>query len=335
MIAAMALPGDRTPDAPILSDVLHHAADGAVDREALARIIDAIARASIPLARRLALGTLPGNPAAHVGSNDSGDRQKALDVAAHDHLIAALRTVSVQNVVSEEAADVIALSADGLYDVAIDPIDGSGSIGIGAPLGLLFAVYPAGSTLLRRGREMVAAGYVSFGHSVDLGWSTGTGVHMATLDAGDTFRVTDHDVTIYRDTQMIAYNASNQRHWGAGLQGYVADLLAGADGPRGQDFNMRWIAAAVGDLHRILRQGGVFLYPADRRKGYERGRLRLLYEAFPIAFLIEQAGGMASDGKAPILDLVPKTLHQHTPLFFGSASEMQTLLTAMTIQGDL
>lgn len=177
---------------------------------------------------------------------------------------------------------------------------------------------------------MIAAGYVSFDHSVDLGVSVGTGVHIATLDGAGQFRVTDNTVTVPPETKMIAHNASNQRHWTPGLQAYVADLLAGAEGPRECNSNMRWIAAAVGDLHRILRQGGVFLYPADNRKGYESGRLRLLYEAFPIAFLIEQAGGLASDGAGPILDRIPTDLHQHTPLMFGARDELQTLLSALS-----
>lgn len=333
MNGALRLPGDRLPDAALLMDDLRDWADGKAGRAALGDIITAIATAAVPLARRLALDSLPGNPAAYVGSNDSGDRQKALDVAAHEHLIDALRDVSVQNVVSEEAVEVIALSSGGFYDVAIDPIDGSGSIGIGAPLGLLFAIFPAGPTLLRQGRDVVAAGYVSFGHSVDMGYSVGDGVHIATLDAEGAFRVTDRATMIPPDTRMIAYNVSNQRHWSLELQAYVADVLAGSDGPRGCDFNMRWIAAAVGDLHRILRQGGVFLYPADGRSGYENGRLRLLYEAFPIAFLIEQAGGIASDGTGPVLDRVATALHEHTPLLFGARSEMQILVSSMTPQG--
>ncbi|WP_108260554.1 class 1 fructose-bisphosphatase [Mangrovicoccus ximenensis] len=290
-------------------------------------IVAAIAAALPPLALRLAAGHLPGDPAALVGTNDSGDRQKALDVGAHDHLMLALKAAGVRMVLSEEAEEVSTLNPGGIWDVAIDPIDGSGSIGIGAPLGLLFAVFPAGAAgFLRKGREAVAAGYASFGHSLDYGFSLGAGVHIATWDPVlHAFLMTRHDAKVPAETKTIAYNASNERHWPEEIQRYAADLRAGTDGPRGKDFNMRWLAAAVGELHRILLQGGAFLYPADRRKGYENGRLRLCYEAIPVAFLLEQAGGRATDGTRDILDLVPSAPHQHTALVFGSAGEVSTI----------
>ncbi|MDP5306066.1 class 1 fructose-bisphosphatase [Paracoccus spongiarum] len=293
-----------------------------------AAIIRAIADALPPLAARLAAGRLHGDPEALVGTNDSGDRQKALDVAAHDHLIAALRAAGVRQVLSEEAEAVIVLNPGGGFDVAIDPIDGSGSIGIGAPLGLLFCILPAAPEgFLRPGRAVVAAGYASFGHSLDFGWSLGDGVHIATHDAeAAIFRVSHEDLRLAPAASTIAYNASNERHWPSGLQGWAADLRAGRDGPRGRDFNMRWLAAAVGELHRILLKGGAFLYPADARPGYHQGRLRLTYEAFPIAFLIEQAGGAASDGQGAILDRCPRAPHDFTPLIFGARDEVATIL---------
>jgi fructose-1,6-bisphosphatase I len=320
------LPRDTAITAPTVDAFLANWAGRASARLALATLIGRIADASVPLAARLALGHLPGNPNAIVGTNESGDKQKALDVAAHDHFVAVLRGAGVAAILSEEAEAVIAGDPDGRFDVAIDPIDGSGSIGIGAPLGLLFCVFPAGSGFARCGRDIIAAGYVSFGHSVDMGFSLGEGVTIATLDSGaGVFRIDADGVTIPPDTATIAFNASNHRHWAPGLQRYVDDLLAGRDGPRGRDFNMRWIAAAVGDLHRILRRGGLFMYPADRRAGYDGGFLRLTYEAFPIAFLIEQAGGAASDGRDPILDRVPAALHDRVPLIFGSRDEVAAL----------
>lgn len=295
-------------------------------RRALAVLIEGIAAASVPLARRLAAGKLPGDPTAIVGTNESGDRQKALDMGAHHHLVAAMRGLSVASVLSEEAEAVIPLDPDGLFDVAMDPIDGSGSIGIGAPLGALFCVFPAGGGFLRRGREAIAAIYVSFGHSVDLGFSTGDGVALATLDPETgVYHIDTTRVSLPDRADTIAFNASNLRHWPDGLRHYVDDLMAGADGPRARDFNMRWLAAAVGDLHRILRRGGMFMYPADARPGYADGYLRLAYEAFPIAFLIEQAGGAATDGATPILDLAPAHPHARVPLFFGAQNEIATL----------
>lgn len=325
MIAPLTLAQDRAISAPTLAQYLARwAAD---DRQtALAALLAALAEGSIPLAGRLAQGHLTGDPTAVLGTNESGDKQKALDMAAHDHFVALLRGLSVARILSEEAEKVIELDPNGQFDVAMDPIDGSGSIGIGAPLGALFAIFPAGESFLRPGREMIAAAYVSFGHSVDFGFSAGDGVSIATLDpVTGTFHVDTTDVRLKDDTSTIAFNASNRKRWLGGLQTYVLDLLEGADGPRGRDFNMRWIAAAVGDLHRILRRGGLFMYPADNRPGYEDGFLRLAYEAFPIAYLIEQAGGAATDGTRAILDLTPAHLHDRVPLIFGNRNEVATV----------
>lgn len=323
----LSLPCDKPVNACPLSAKLADWAGDEDGRRALAALVQRVAEAAVPLAQRLALGRLPGDPAAITGTNQSGDRQKALDLGAHDHYIRALAGLSVAQFLSEEADEIDILDPGGRFDIAIDPIDGSGSIGIGAPLGVLFCIFPAGSGFARPGREIVAAGYVSFGHTVDFGFSTGDGVAIATLDPRDgEFYIDSSDVTIPRDTSSIAFNASNVRRWPPELRGYIDSLVAGADGPRGRDFNMRWIAAAVGDLNRILRRGGVFLYPADTRPGYEHGFLRLAYEAFPIAYLMEQAGGAASDGATPILDLSPAHPHARVPLFFGSAGEMAVLL---------
>lgn len=327
----LALQNDRDIAAPQLAHFLADAAGADPLRRCVAQVIDTFATASLPVAARLARGRLTGDPSAIVGRNRSGDKQQALDLAAHAHLLAALTPLSIATLVSEEAEDAITLNPDGMFDLVMDPIDGSGSIGIGAPLGALFAVFPRGQSALRQGRDILAAGYLSFGHSVDLGFSMGDGVAIATLDpVSGAFHVDTPRVTLADHTSTIAFNASNQRHWSPGLQRYIAELLAGADGPRGRDFNMRWIAAAVGDLHRTLRRGGVFLYPADARPGYEQGFLRLLYEAAPIAFLIEQAGGKATDGQRPILDLVPDHLHARVPLFFGSAAEMDMIATYLS-----
>ncbi|MDV4169364.1 class 1 fructose-bisphosphatase [Rhodovulum sp. FJ3] len=325
---AMPLKSDGAMTAPSLAGYLDGAvARGEVDQE-LADLITVFAVGSIPIAARLAQGHLTGDPTAKIGENTSGDVQKALDWGAHEHYLAAFENASVAHVLSEEEEGVLTLDPAALYDVAMDPIDGSGSIGIGAPLGALFGVFPKSGSFLRQGTEMIAAAYVSFGHSLDFGFSFGSGVVIATYDAATgQFYVEDEGVTLKPQTSTIAFNASNTRRWSQGLQTYVADLLAGKDGPRARDFNMRWIAAAVGDLHRILRRGGVFMYPADPRPGYQDGFLRLAYEAFPIAYLIEQAGGRASTGKTPILQLTPSENHSRVPLFFGSCDEMKTLET--------
>ncbi|WFE76508.1 class 1 fructose-bisphosphatase [Roseinatronobacter sp. S2] len=325
-ISRLTLDTDGPVQGASLDAYLSDAAGQNADQQALAALIAGIAAACVPIAGRLGAGLLPGDPSAVVGTNESGDRQKALDMAAHRHLTDAMRSLSVAKLMSEEAPEIIDLDPDGRFDVAMDPIDGSGSIGIGAPLGAFFCVFPRGDSFLRPGRDIIAAFYLSFGHSVDLGFSTGAGVTIATLDPETgRFHIDATALRVPKQTTTIAYNVSNMRHWSPGLRSYVTDLIAGVDGPRGCDFNMRWIAAAVGDLHRVLRRGGLFLYPADARPGYERGYLRLAYEAFPIAFLIEQAGGSATDGTTPILDLCPAHLHDRVPLIFGSGSEVAVL----------
>ncbi|MBE9637168.1 class 1 fructose-bisphosphatase [Salipiger mangrovisoli] len=300
-----------------------------------ARIVRHIAEALPPIADRLAEGLLTGDPAKIVGDNESGDAQKALDVGAHEHMLRALSGCNIRHVLSEEAEAVVTLDPEGEFDVAMDPIDGSGSIGICALLGMLFVVYPAGDGSFRRpGTEAVAAGYACFGHSVDFAWSLGDGVHIATLDrrAGD-FRVTAENIRLKAATSMIAVNASNERHWAPGLRAYASDMRAGKDGPLGKNYNMRWLAAAVGDLHRIMLKGGAFLYPQDGRKGYEQGRLRLAYEAIPIAFMVEQAGGRATDGRRRILELVPQEPHGFCPLIFGSVEEVQCIEAYIATHG--
>lgn len=320
----LVLPGDGAP----LGAPLEHALTGSGH----ASIVLALVRALPALADRLAAGVLPGDPAAIVGDNSTGDAQKALDLGAHHHMLDALRGQSVRCVLSEEAEEIAELDTDGAWDVAMDPIDGSGSIGIGAPLGMMFSILPAAPEgFARSGRSIVAAGYASFGHSLDIGFSLGDGVTIATFDrAAGFFRVVQRRVTLSPAAKVIAYNASNERHWAPALQAYVRDLALGSDGPRRRDFNMRWLAAAVGELHRILLKGGSFMYPADQRKGKERGHLRLVYEAAPIAFIIEQAGGAAHDGATPILDLLPDHPHQKTPLYFGAAEEMDLILRCLS-----
>lgn len=319
----LSLPNDGTSTAETLKTYLDRQ-DGPPGAAAL---IAALAGCSVAIAERLAFGSLPGDPGAVVGTNESGDRQKALDVGAHLHVVEALRAAGVRQLLSEEAEDVILLNPEGALDVAIDPIDGSGSIGTGAPLGMLFSILPASQEgFLRTGRNVIAAGYVSFGHSVDLGFSLGDGLQIAVFDrsAGE-YRMWLENHRVPEKSRTLAFNASNMRHWPPGIRRFAEDALAGADGPLGANYNMRWLAAAVGEFHRILLQGGLFFYPGDRRPGFESGRLRLIYEAVPIAFLIEQGGGKATDGIRPILDRMPESLHENVPLIFGSTENVDLI----------
>ncbi len=325
------LPGDEENPSSIkiesMGTFLARWANKDAGRQALASLVEAIAYAAVPLAGRLALGRLPGDPAAHVGSNLSGDHQKAIDVGAHDHYATLLRAANVARLLSEEADAVETLDPNGAFDVAMDPIDGSAGIGISAPLGVLFCIFPSqGDFTSRSGREIVAAGYVLFGHTIDAGFSVGNGVAIATWNrhTGD-FHMDAERVRVPTDAATIAFNYAKAWRWSTGLQNYVADTMAGPDGPRGREFNMRWVASAVADVHRILRRGGVFLYPADSRPGFENGFLRLAYEAFPIAYLMDQAGAVATNGKNDILDLIPADPHARTPLAFGSRDEIKAL----------
>ncbi len=319
------LPDDRDSNAETLRTFL----DRQPGNSAAAAVIMALAGCTASIAERLALGSLPGDPGAVVGTNESGDRQKALDVAAHLHVVEGLRSAGVRLLLSEEAEEVLTLNPQGSLDVAIDPIDGSGSIGTGAPLGTLFSILPASEEgFLRTGRNVIAAGYVSFGHSVDLGFSLGDGLHLAVFDrsAGE-YRMWLENHRVPEKARTLAFNASNMRHWPCGIRRFSEDVLAGSEGPLGENFNMRWLAAAVGEFHRILLQGGLFFYPGDRRPGFESGRLRLIYEAVPIAFLIEQGGGQATDGIRPILDRMPGSLHENVPLIFGSSENVGLIAT--------
>ena len=184
------------------------------------------------------------------------------------------------------------------------------------------------SAFLQPGTQMVAAGYVLYGPSTMLAMTTGRGTHLYTLDkTHGGFLVTERNIELPAQTQEFAINASNQRHWEAPIQNYIADLMLGSEGPRGKDFNMRWVAAMVGDIHRVLCRGGIFMYPFDKRNPSKPGKLRLLYEANPMAFLVEQAGGLADTGAGRIMEVMPTEIHQRVPVLIGSKEEVETCLS--------
>ncbi len=301
--------------------------------EAVAATIVAMAPAAAELARRLAEPALDEAHGAVVGSaNADGDAQKRLDVVADGLFMAALKAAPVAAVVSEEAETPVLLDAERPLVVSLDPLDGSSNLDVNAPVGAIFAIgshrrdEPLLASFLRPGRELLAAGFFIFGPQTSLVVSVGAGTHLFMLDrvSGDFLLVRD-SIVIPAGVREYAINASNYRHWYPGVQRYIDDCTQGADGPRGQNFNMRWIASLVADSYRIFMRGGVFLYPADRREGYGRGRLRHLYEANPIAFLAAQAGGAASDGIDPILDLTPAGIHDRVPFVMGSADKVERI----------
>jgi fructose-1,6-bisphosphatase I len=218
--------------------------------------------------------------------------------------------------------------------VALDPLDGSSNIETNVSVGTIFSllVTPSGSAgaepaaFLRPGREQIAAGYVLYGPQTALVLTLGAGTDIFTLDqVTGAYLRSQAQARVPPQAREFAINASNYRHWDVPVRTWFHDCLAGADGLRGENFNMRWIASMVAEAHRILVRGGVYLYPGDARQGYRSGRLRLLYEANPIAFLMEQAGGAASNGREPILDRVPRMLHERVPLIFGARAEVERI----------
>ena len=270
--------------------------------------------------------------------NASGDAQARLDVLANDIF---LRTTewggSLAGMVSEELDDVHPVPAEyprGRYLLAFDPLDGSSNIDVNVSIGSIFSVLvdPAPDDPIRRdaflqpGIRQVCAGYAIYGPTTMVVLTFGRGVHGFTLDREiGEFILTHRDLVTPDATSEFAINASNSRFWEPAVARYVDECLAGSSGPRGRDFNMRWVASLVAEAHRILMRGGIFLYPRDDRSGGREGKLRLLYEANPIGFVIEQAGGRASTGYGPILDVEPTSIHQRTGLVFGSPSEVERI----------
>lgn len=302
----------------------------------LADVLAAVAATSRSVSGYIRRGPISGALGASVGVNSDGDTQKALDLFADDAFEKGLKDCSVRALASEERDDITQLSLDGRFLVAVDPLDGSSNIDANISVGTIFSIFPAspeGATesFFRAGCEQLAGGYIVFGPHLALIFTLCEGVAHFVLDPADkTFKLIADNLKIAPTTREYAINASNYRHWIPPIRTFIDDCVAGAQGPSGKDFNMRWVASLVAETHRIFVRGGVFLYPADERKGYEHGRLRLLYEANPIALLAEQAGGLATDGFTRILDKKATTLHQRTPLIFGSAEKISRISTYYT-----
>lgn len=295
---------------------------------ALYPAIAAIAGVARDLSAVIARGPLGAALGAEIGTNTDGDGQKALDVMADEAFAAALVGTGVRWYASEERDTVNEIDAGGTLALAIDPLDGSSNIDVNVSIGTIFSILPAEddpkASFLRRGSDQIAAGYVIYGPQTAMVVSFGEGVRLYILDRDSgAFVLAAEKIGIVRSSREFAINASNYRHWLKPVRAYVDDCLSGTEGPRRANYNMRWIASLVAETHRILTRGGVFLYPADAREGYARGRLRMVYECAPIAFLITQAGGGATDGCDPILTRIPDSLHARTPFVFGSAENVE------------
>ena len=311
-----------------LDAVLDRWAERATDRAAVASTIGAIARAAIEIETVIAKGALAGALVSEVGKNVGGDRQMALDVVADEMLVDALSTAPVAVIGSEERDEPLLIDPSSPLAVAIDPLDGSSNIDTNISVGTIFSILPMtddpATAVLQPGNRQIAAGFVVYGPQTSLVLTLGEGTDIYTLDRSEkAFLRTRTAVRVAPESSEYAINASNYRHWFEPVRAYVDDNVAGVDGPRGKNFNMRWIASLVAEAYRILIRGGIFLYPGDKREGYGKGRLRLVYEANPLAMVIEQAGGLATDGEDRILDLQPRMLHQRIPLVFGSSTKVE------------
>ena len=265
--------------------------------------------------------------------NVQGEEQKKLDVLANDLLLDALAKNShCAGVASEELDDATPANADGSLLVLFDPLDGSSNIDINMAVGTIFSILPyqrqgqasENSDFLQAGNQQLAAGYLLYGTSTVLALTITDNVVMFSLDPDtNDYVLIEENVTIDADTSEYAINASNYRYWRAPMQQYIDELIAGKTGVRGRDFNTRWVAAMVGDVHRILCRGGIFTYPFDTKDANKTGKLRLMYEANPMSLLIERAGGAATDAVSRILDIAPTDIHQRVPVVLGSKNEVE------------
>ena len=288
------------------------------------------------LSDEVAQGALIGILGSAGTGNVQGEVQQKLDVIANDLLIAGVQSCqSLAGIASEEIEDPLPVGKGvGDYLLLFDPLDGSSNIDVNVSIGTIFSILKkpkpnaplTTADFLQAGRAQVAAGYVVYGPQTTLAISLGEGVDLFTLDAvSGEFLLIKQGVRISESTSEFAINMSNMRHWAAPVKRYVDECLAGSGGIRKKDFNMRWIASMVADVHRVLSRGGVFMYPWDQRDPKKPGKLRLMYEANPMGYLVEQAGGAVINGVDTILDLQPQALHERVSVMLGSKEEVHLL----------
>jgi fructose-1,6-bisphosphatase I len=332
-------PAKTPPSDDMLSGDLDRYLAGQGADDGLAAVIVEVARACTQISALVARGALAGVLGSAGEQNIQGETQKTLDVISNDMMIDAARASGqVCAIASEEEDDILAFpdgETRGRRLLLFDPLDGSSNIDVNVSIGTIFSVLPAPDhapttdDFLQSGRRQLAAGYALYGPQTTLVLTVSRGVAAFTLDpqSGQWVQTADA-MTIARETREFAINMSNQRHWAEPVAAYIADCLAGREGPRGKDFNMRWIASMVADVHRILSRGGVFLYPWDKREPERAGKLRLMYEANPMSLLVERAGGAATDARGPILDIQPTALHQRVSVVLGSAEEVERVTAA-------
>lgn len=301
----------------------------------LVELIDTLMIACKEIALQLREGALAGILGTTEDTNVQGETQKKMDVISNDVLKKVLLdNPLVRGLASEEEDDPVFGNPQGRFLVTFDPLDGSSNIDINVSVGTIFSILevPEGATedsvdiFLQPGRKQLASGYVLYGPSAVLTLTTGQGVDMFTLAHTGDFLLTRKDIRIPAETREFAINMSNHRFWEEPMRNYIDDLLRGAEGPRGKNYNMRWIASMVAEVHRVLTRGGIFTYPWDSRDPSKPGKLRLMYEGNPMSLLIEQAGGLSSTCYSDILDIQPEHIHQRVSVALGSRQEVETLL---------
>jgi len=301
-------------------------------------LLEVVARACKSISHAVNKGALGGILGSADSENVQGEVQKKLDIIANDVLLEANEWGGHLAAMASEEMDSIYLVPNrypqGEYLLMFDPLDGSSNIDVNVSIGTIFSVLKKADgsqgvteqDFLQPGKQQVAAGYCVYGPQTTLVLTVGDGVAMFTLDREQgSFVLTQENVQVPADTKEFAINMSNMRHWDEPVRRYIDECLQGQEGPRAKDFNMRWIASMVADVHRILTRGGVFLYPWDKREPHKPGKLRLLYEANPMSWLIEQAGGAATNGKQRILDMQPSQLHERVSVVLGSKNEVDRL----------
>ncbi|WP_416548023.1 class 1 fructose-bisphosphatase [Limnohabitans sp. DCL3] len=301
-------------------------------------LLEVVARACKSISHAVNKGALGGVLGSAESENVQGEVQKKLDIIANEVLLEANEWGGHLAAMASEEMDSIYLVPNrypqGEYLLMFDPLDGSSNIDVNVSIGTIFSVLKKNDDnqgvteqdFLQPGKNQVAAGYCVYGPQTTLVLTVGDGVAMFTLDREQgSFVLTQENVQVPADTKEFAINMSNMRHWDEPVRRYIDECLQGKEGPRGKDFNMRWIASMVADVHRILTRGGVFMYPWDKREPHKAGKLRLLYEANPMSWLIEQAGGASTNGKERILDLLPRQLHERVSVILGSKNEVDRL----------
>jgi len=303
----------------------------------LISLIKTVLAATKEISFRVSQAHLGGLMGSTLDENIQGEVQKQLDVVANELFKdILLESGFVKAISSEEEDTSVAGNPNGKYIVSFDPLDGSSNIEINSLIGTIFSIHSAPESMSaddpdmfkQAGHQQVCAGYVLYGPATMLVMTTGSGTHFYVLDrTHGGYLLVERSVQIPEETQEFAVNMSNQRFWQAPMKNYIDDLLLGDTGPRGKNFNMRWIAAMVGDVHRVLTRGGIFTYPADNKDPKKPYKLRLMYEANPMSFLVEQAGGMSVTSEGRIMDIEPESIHQRVEVILGSKKEVENCLS--------